>query len=206
MPKYLILKLEGPMQAWGTHTYEDYRPSNLFPTRSGLLGLIAACLGIERADREAQQRLATSIEFTVRADDPARRDLKMVRLQDYHTVQNARRANRPPKMGETILTWREYLYDARFTVAVGGTPDAEISLDLVAEALARPRFTPVLGRRSCPLARPLFEGWIEAEDAKMALNSVAPRAGTIYSEAGDHANEQRMRLRDVPMHGDHRRF
>ena len=47
MPRYLILRLDGPMQAWGTHTFEDFRPSNLFPTRSGLLGLLGACLGID---------------------------------------------------------------------------------------------------------------------------------------------------------------
>lgn len=37
MPIYLILKLEGPMQAWGGHTFEDYRPIQPFPTRSGIL-------------------------------------------------------------------------------------------------------------------------------------------------------------------------
>ena len=50
MSRYLILRLDGPMQAWGSHTFEDFRPSNLFPTRSGLLGLLGACLGIDRGD------------------------------------------------------------------------------------------------------------------------------------------------------------
>ena len=48
MPRYLILKLQGPMQAWGPILFEDFRPSHLFPTRSALLGLIGACLGIDR--------------------------------------------------------------------------------------------------------------------------------------------------------------
>jgi len=56
------------MQAWGTHTYEDFRPSNLYPTRSGLLGLLAACLGIERADHAGQAALAASVKFSVRVD------------------------------------------------------------------------------------------------------------------------------------------
>ena len=37
-------------------------------TRSGLLGLLGACLGLERRDREALAQLAESLEFTVRVD------------------------------------------------------------------------------------------------------------------------------------------
>lgn len=73
MPNYLILRLDGPMQAWGTHTFEDYRPCNSFPTRSGLLGLLGACLGIDRRDTSALNRLADSVEFTVRVDRTAQR-------------------------------------------------------------------------------------------------------------------------------------
>ena len=69
MPRFLILRLDGPMQAWGTHTYEDFRPSNNFPTRSALLGLLGACLGLERHDVAAQTQLAGSVEFSVRLDN-----------------------------------------------------------------------------------------------------------------------------------------
>lgn len=48
MNEYMILNLRGVLQSWGGHTFEDYRPSNLFPTRSGLIGLLAACLGIDK--------------------------------------------------------------------------------------------------------------------------------------------------------------
>ena len=74
MPRYLILRLDGPMQAWGTHTFEDFRPSNAFPTRSGLLGLLGACMGLDRRDTEAMDQLANSVEFTVRADNAKHKD------------------------------------------------------------------------------------------------------------------------------------
>ena len=93
MPSYLILRLDGPMQAWGTHTFEDFRPSNLFPTRSGLLGLLGACLGIDRRDHAGLEQLAASVEFTVRADRVVlRQDTEKpmpkaaVKLSDYQTV------------------------------------------------------------------------------------------------------------------------
>ena len=213
MPHYLILRLDGPMQAWGTHTFEDFRPSNLFPTRSGLLGLLGACLGIDRRDHTGLEQLAASVEFTVRADRAVLRPdaeksmpKAAVKLPDYHTVYEARRANRPPKQGETIQSWREYLFDAAFTVAIGVKPAAPVTLEAIVEALRRPCYTPVLGRRSCPITRPLLEGApIEANDAKAALASALPVGGLIYAE-GDLESTQPLRIRDVPIHGRNRQF
>jgi len=201
------------MQAWGTHTYEDFRPSNLFPTRSGLLGLLGACLGIDRRDHAGLEQLAQSVEFAVRADRAVLRPvtdkpvLKVaVKLPDYHTVIEARRANRPPKKRETIQSWREYLFDAAFTVAIGTKPNAPVSLDNIADALRRPCFTPVLGRRSCPITRPLLESApIEASNAKAALATALPAGGLIYAE-GELPSAPPMQIRDVPIYGKHRQF
>lgn len=213
MPRFLVLRLDGPMQAWGTHTFEDFRPSNLFPTRSGLLGLLGACLGINRRDHAGMEELAASVEFTVRVDQSVPRPetekpmaKAAVKLPDYHTVTEARRVNRPPKRGETIQSWRDYLFDAAFTVVVGEKPGAPVTLEVIAHALRRPCFTPVLGRRACPIARPLLEvGPVAAADAKSTLANAPPSGGMIYAEA-EWGSEQPMRIRDVPMHGRHRQF
>lgn len=213
MPRYLILRLDGPMQAWGAHTFEDFRPSNLFPTRSGLLGLLGACLGIERNNHAGLEQLTSSVEFTVRVDRAVLRpdtekltNKVVVKLHDYHTVREARRANRPPKQGETIQSWREYLFDGAFTVAIGEKPNAPITLVVIREALLRPCFTPVLGRRSCPITRPLLDGEpVEVNDAKAALATALPVGGLIYAE-GDAVSPQPIRIRDVPMQGRHRQF
>jgi len=220
MPRYLILRLDGPMQAWGTHTFEDFRPSNAFPTRSGLLGLLGACFGLDRRDTEAMEQLASSVEFTVRADKVVLRtkqgsndtkeetkamEKKAVKLPDFHTVLAARKVNGSANKNP-VVSRREYLFDAAFTVAIGAKPNAPVTLEAVAEALCRPCFTPVLGRRSCPIARPLLEGPpIEEQDAKSALLQVAPVGGLIYAE-GALSSEQPLRIRDVPMPGQHRKF
>lgn len=212
MPRYLILRLDGPMQAWGTHTFEDFRPSNLFPTRSGLLGLLGACLGIDRSDHAGLEQLASSVEFTVRADRAVVRtddgkpiSKAAVKLADFHTVLAARKvdgsANKNP-----VVSRREYLFDAAFTVVIGEKPEASVTLDVIAEALRRPRYTPVLGRRSCPITRPLLEGApIEARDAKAVLASALPVGGLIYAE-GNLKSTQPLCVRDVPMHGRNRQF
>ncbi len=60
MPDYLIIKLQGAIQAWGGHTYEDYRPSLIFPTRSAIVGLLGACLGVQRDKLAALKSLSDS--------------------------------------------------------------------------------------------------------------------------------------------------
>jgi CRISPR system Cascade subunit CasD len=201
MPRFLILKLDGPMQAWGGHTFEDFRPSHDFPTRSGLLGLLAACLGIEREDATEQARLARSVEFTVRADEAERRH--PIKLTDFHTVLAARKVD-----GKTnpnpVVSRREYLHDAVFTVAVGTRGSAEFNLDEIASALAHPVYTPSLGRRSCPLARPLLHDFVEAANGIEALAPVPPSAGLVYAEMP--FSDKPISIRDVPMHRDKRQF
>lgn len=210
MPRYLILRLDGPMQAWGTHTFEDFRPSNLYPTRSGLLGLLAACLGIDRTDHSGQAALAASVEFSIRVDTAVERfDGKQsiqkngVKLPDFHTVMDARKvdgkANKFP-----VVSRREYLFDAAFTVAVGEKPNAAYSLDAIVAALRRPLYTPTLGRRACPLSRPMFDGEIEAENGVQALKSTSGHGALIYSEREESG--QPLPLRDVPLHGKKRQF
>lgn len=213
MPRFLIMRLDGPMQAWGGHTFEDFRPSYLFPTRSGLLGLVAACLGIERDDHSRQEALATSLDFTVRADTGALRPEPgdavqpklTVRLADFHTVLAARRVDGKPSP-YPVVSRREYLFDACFTVAVGERADAAVKLDEVAAGLKRPVFTPFLGRRACPLARPLFDRFDEADTALAVLEKVAPHNGTVYAESAALRSAQQLLLRDVPKHRRHRQF
>lgn len=212
MPRYLILRLDGPMQAWGSHTFEDFRPSNSFPTRSGLLGLLGACLGIDRGDHAGLEQLAQSVEFTVRADRAVRRPeveqliaKAAVKLPDYHTILDARKVDGSTNKN-AVESRREYLFDAAFTVAIGEKKNAPVTLTAMADALLRPCFTPVLGRRSCPITRPLLDGTpVEASDAKAALASALPVGGLIYAE-GDLISTQPLRIRDVPIHGRHRQF
>lgn len=211
MPNYLIMRLDGPMQAWGTHTFEDFRPTSLYPTRSGLLGLLGACLGLDRHDQVKLEQLAGSVEFTVRIDKKtvmyhgAEKPKKIVatKLPDFHTVLKARKvdgsANKNP-----IVSRREYLFDAVFTVVIGSRPSAVFSLDDIAQALSSPLYTPVLGRRSCPITRPLLEKMVDASSAKTALEMILPKDGLIYSEGEESSRP--LRIRDVPISGKHRQF
>ena len=199
MREFLILKLQGPLQAWGKETFEGLRPSELFPGRSALLGLLGACLGVDRTDKAGLQALASSVAFSVRVD---RQGQKMT---DYHTVKNARVYYQGLKSHETIQTWREYWQDACYTVAIWSQKEAVISLSDIERAIKQPVYTPFLGRRSCPITRPLFEKKIQAQTALMALAHNNEKIMTIYSEE-DSDGAIELKKRDVPIIHQPRQF
>ncbi|GAB2889204.1 type I-E CRISPR-associated protein Cas5/CasD [Paralcaligenes ginsengisoli] len=201
MHSFLILKLDGVMQAWGDHTYEDYRPTVNFPTRSGLLGLLAACMGIERSDVGGMAELDRSLYFSVRADSE-----KVDKLTDFHTVMKARKVD-IRKSGEyPIVSRREYLCDAKFTVAIELSEHACVTFDVIEIALQQPIYTPVLGRRSCPISRPLLAHKVEATDALAALAQIEPNLRMVYTDSPALRNDRQIRLRDVPRHVRVRQF
>ena len=214
MTEFLILKLQGPMQAWGEHSFEGARPSGNFPTRSALLGLLGACLGIRRNEFRRLQHLADSVLFAVRKDTRCVatfwgevKSLPVIKMTDYHTVKDAREDYVGLKSHETIQTWREYLLDAEYTVAVWSSEGAAITLSELESALRQPVFTPYLGRRSCPLAQPLFRKRLASENPLTALQTIEPGGGVIYSDQSiDGKTDRNMRLRDVPMMGQPRQF
>lgn len=216
MPEFLILKCQGSMQAWGAHTYEDYRPSLIFPTRSSIVGLLGACLGIVREQPEQLKLLSDSFELTVLAhrlrhvehrhffkEERKPRNATMHKMTDYHTVLDARRADGGIRE-DAIVSRREYLCDAEFTLALSFKDLAEYNLERVLQAVKKPKYTPYLGRRSCPLQRPLFESIVNAETAQQALKQIEQH-GTLYSET-PLPNSHEMQVRDLPLFGKTRRF
>lgn len=210
MQDYLIMKLQGAMQAWGGHTYEDYRPSLIFPTRSAIIGLLGACLGIEREDLTALKALDSSFKLTVRANKRkiVQREksvvkplVSMQKITDFHTVQHARKVDGKPRP-EAIVSRREYLCDAEFSLALSFTEDAGYGLERVKQDIQKPIYTPFLGRRSCPIQSPLYEAVINAENPQAALSQIAPYHGTLYSELELDGGTPMM-VRDQPLFISH---
>jgi CRISPR system Cascade subunit CasD len=201
MNEYLILRLKGVLQSWGGHTFEDYRPSNLFPTRSGLVGLLAACLGIDRKDLKNQKALSDSFIYAVRVDETANRCHK---ITDFHTIKDARKVDGTPNKKNVVVSRREYLCDASFTVALRLTDTTVFNVQRIFDHLQKPVYTPFLGRRSCPLSVPPFHSIVQAESLIKALETAEPFCGTIYSEEDE--NDNRFIVRDVPLCNGKRQF
>ncbi|MFJ5677712.1 type I-E CRISPR-associated protein Cas5/CasD [Streptomyces sp. NPDC093097] len=149
----ILIHLSAPLQSFGEHSAFTERDTHPRPTRSALIGLIAAALG---RSREADLFDLRSLRFTIRTDRPG------VRLVDFHTVggglpreRTVPSANGDRKKEETatVVTKRHYLSDAAFTVAVDGDT---ATIAMVTDALRAPQWPLYLGRRACPPAGPLL--------------------------------------------------
>jgi CRISPR system Cascade subunit CasD len=168
--EYLIFRLYGPLASWGEEAVGERRPTALSPTRSALLGLVAAALGLRRGDRPAQQALSRSLRFGVKVEPCG------VAASDYHTVQTVKvprgvscRSRREQVLFSgrdlpTILSRRDYRCDAAYSVAAWQRAEAVYSLERLEEALKEPVFPLYLGRRACPLAWPLAPRRVQAAD------------------------------------------
>src|SRR3546814_11437229 len=110
----LLLRLAGPMQSWGTTSRFDQRDTGKEPSKSGVVGLLAAALGIER-ENWADLEPLTRLTMGVRHDRPG------VLKRDYQTAQNIISADRS-KVHDTAETTRDYLADVAFLVGLQG-PD-----------------------------------------------------------------------------------
>lgn len=148
------------------------------PTRSAILGLIAASLGIRRHEEERLQALEKSYLVAVRLDAPG--DV----LRDYHTTQvppkqrkirhYTRRDELKVNKLHTILSQRDYRTDAAATIALSTIDDPPLSLQQLADALRHPALPLYLGRKSCPLALPLAPKIVQTSDLKTAFNTYSP--------------------------------
>lgn len=163
----ILLRLAGPLQSWGEHSTFSTRDTAPMPTRSALIGMIAAAHGRRRGD--PLDDLA-ALRFTIRADRPGSVTC------DFHTVGGGlptadtvptADGKRRPGNTATIVSRRYYLTDAAFTVAVTGEPAL---INQVTDALTRPVWAPYLGRRSCPTGQPFLLK--PTEDPVAALDHV----------------------------------
>jgi len=144
----LLLRLVGPMQSWGTTSRFDQRDTGKEPSKSGVVGLLAAALGIDRENWTDLEPL-THLSVGIRHDRPG------VPKRDYQTAQHIISADHS-KIHETAVTTRDYLADAAFLVGLEG--DDRIFLKTIHAALRDPVWPLALGRKSYVLSEPI---WIE---------------------------------------------
>lgn len=176
--RFLLFTLYAPMGSLGEIAVGERRMSWARPGRSAVLGLVAAALGIERADGQAHRNLETGLYYAVRMDAPGRPFI------DYHTTQTpkARRglifATRQEELEasdlNTVLSSREWRSDAFFTVALWPRREDAIDLDEIANALRQPHFVLYLGRKSAPLGLPLNPVIVEVDTFMDAFDARRP--------------------------------
>lgn len=180
----LLLRFAAPMQAWGADSRFDIRKTNREPTKSGVVGLLAAALGLQR---DAPLNELTALRMGVRVDREG------VLLRDFHMVHGEK---------DPYVTTRYYLCDAVFLVGVFSEDEA--LMRRLEEAVRNPAFPLFLGRRSCPPEGRVCLGLREMtlEDALTSEPSLAAHGAFQQTERLRMVLEDprgTARLRDMPI-------
>ena len=186
MTAVVFLRLAGALQSWGSAiAYSVHRDTYDQPSRSGVIGLLCSAMGLSSKDSDARLKDLARLEMGVRIDRPG------TKITDYHTVgagwDSAKTPHGPPpgigllkaeggikvtsKTGtyENIQSWRGYLSDASFLVALAGEEELIRSLS---EALQNPQRPLYLGRKCCTPSEHVWDREGDYDNVLAALESI----------------------------------
>jgi len=212
---YLLLWLEGPLQSWGVNAKFNRRTTLDFPSRSAVLGMLCAALGAGGYQKEllAQFAALTQTVIAYTRKDKEGKAAPALQLCDFHMVGSGYDDKDPwqtlhiPKTSEqkaavgggTKLTYRYYLQDAAFAVALEVPATLQKGLEV---ALATPCWDISLGRKCCVPTEFVYQGMHASMDAALRcaeeLAEKKRRAKIFRVLDGAHEGEQLI-LPDVPM-------
>jgi len=182
MKEYLIFRLYGMMASWGDIAVGEFRPTFDRPSKSAIIGLISAAIGIQRDEEERLRDLATAYSVAIRIDASG------FLLRDYHTAQvppsgkGKKKLVFPTRKDElsvpkddlnTILSTRDYRCDALYTICLWNRASfPPFPLSAMKQHLENPVFQLYLGRKSCPLSLPLLPQIVQANSISEAFSQV----------------------------------
>ncbi|MCL2865058.1 MAG: type I-E CRISPR-associated protein Cas5/CasD [Lachnospiraceae bacterium] len=188
----LLLQLAAPLQSWGTESKFERRATGREPSKSGVIGLLAAALG-RRRDESLEDLVG--LKFGVRVVQQGQV------MMDFHIARSLK---------QNYVTRRYYLEDAVFLVGLEG----EVAfLRMLDAAVKAPYFPLYLGRRSCPPTGRISLG-IRDMSLKEALQNEPFESDAKRDELSkmvlylDTDEVGTYRQRDVPISfsQEHRRF
>lgn len=172
----LALRLQGPLQSWGSESQYNRRTTHLMPSKSAIMGMLCAASGAKRGSTKEATLLASlsqismlAVVVPVRTGKEARKERSAVRIVDFHTVQNTRKAAGGLK--DCHITHRHYLNDANFYVFLTGEA---VLMHALHEVLLNPVWGLWLGRKCCIPSAPVLGGIFATEAEACASLLKAP--------------------------------
>lgn len=212
--RWLVLRLEAPLIAFGGVTIDHLGVIRDFPALSMLTGLLANALGYERTERDRHQALQDRLVFAARREVEAYHGV-LLDTQNVQDLHNEKRAwttrGKPEERGGGSLhnvhrRERHYHPDALVAMVLTLEPSEEApTLEDLVVALERPARPLFIGRKPCLPVTPLLERqndggpFLEAETAHGALARL-PRlrhTGASAPEASDEHNNGDILLRAI---------
>lgn len=215
--KTLLLRLEGPMQSWGTSSRFTERDTGLEPSKSGVIGLLCAALGKPRLEPPGEEGSWPALETLARLRMGVRVDRPGQVGVDFQTAGGGKLGRREygvakadGSKGDPVMSWRYYLQDASFLVGLESEDHA--LLERLQGALKAPVWPLFLGRKSYVPSVPVYltdglqDGDLLTVLSRYPLSTGGDGAGKVRVIL-DHADAQGSEVRaDLPLDFARRRF
>ena len=181
MRRWLHIRLEGPIGAFGSTALDAYGFTGEMATLSMMTGMIASALGWDRSEYDRLSELQERLTIGTVWDEEAG-----PRLTDYQTADLGRhdeawttrgspltRKSAPATFEGCHQRWRDYLTDLQLSVVVGLPDDGRRpSIEDIAKALGEPARPLYIGRKGCAPTAPLAREIVEATNVHNALTQV----------------------------------
>lgn len=160
----LLIQLVAPMQSWGVQSLHGDRDSGLEPSKSGVIGLICAAMGL---DRTADLSELAVLRMGVRVDREG------ILIKDFQKAEPLDASGGKVAGSKVTIGYRHYLSDAAFLVGLEG--DSRV-LTAVQSALQQPVYPQFLGRKAFPPAAPVWlsDGLKTSTQLESALQNYPP--------------------------------
>lgn len=178
--RWLVVRLDAPMMAFGSVAIDQVGPTKYFPTASMLTGLIGNALGWDWSDRNLHQILQDRIVFAARLDRNGfliedSQNAQLAKNDRVWTTTGLPQGRDGDSYNAPHRRRREYLADALLSVVLRlDSADKSPTLDEIASAIDRPERPLYIGRKPCLPSMPLLpqgsERWIESDTAWEALH------------------------------------
>lgn len=173
----LLMRLEGPMQSWGTSSRFTQRDTGTEPSKSGVIGLICAALGKPRQEDPAMAGRWPSLAELAALQMGVRTDRAGTIGVDFQTAGGGKFAGEPYGVSHvhgglfgSVMSYRFFLQDASFLVGLFSTDRA--LLERIHEALANPAWQLYLGRKGyVPSVPPYLDDGLVDADLSTALKT-----------------------------------
>lgn len=176
--RWLVVRLEAPLMAFGGVAVDQVGPTRDFPSVSMLTGLFANALGLHWSDRAAHQALQNRLIFGARRErEPAAAGI-VTDTQNAHlgkadkgwTTFGAPEGRSGATYDAPHRRTRDYLADQTVRVVARlDQADESPTLERLADALDRPARPLFIGRKPCLPTCHLMDGWVEGETVYAAL-------------------------------------
>lgn len=224
--RWLVLRLEAPLLAFGGVAIDQVGVTRDFPALSMLTGLLANALGYRRSEWEKHQALQDRLVFAVRRD----REHTAGILTDSQNAQLGKNdrgwttygvpeGRDGASYGAPHRRRRDYHMDACVTIVLRLLSEQDQpDIDQLAGAFDRPARPLFIGRKPCLPSAPLHRGFVHAATAFEALRrvpgeSLGPLRALWPAGEGPEAGEAAYRILDLPdlrnwrtgLHGGSRR-